>query len=273
MSPDVFKKVTPSTSEKSLILTQRLKEFAHSFNPWEDMGADLVGILAPESLDSVPRFWVEWLDGYTKKTSDVMEDSKSLIVLGYHASDDVYELIYRKKDRFEALAYMGMEVNVRKVVRFLEKQGFNAQVADDFLPKKQMARLAGLGSYGKNSLIINPKYGPWIRLQAIITDAELVPDDPFEKDLCGNCEACVKACPVRALSPYKIDPAKCLINPHDHEWIGLIKGDLKFSEIREGSSDLDRIFEEHTPKLTENSRLMCMTCQKACPYGREERGL
>ena len=33
------------------------------------------------------------------------------------------------------------------------------------------------------------------------------------------------------------------------------------------------VFEEHAPRITKNSYLMCVTCQKVCPYGQEKRGL
>jgi epoxyqueuosine reductase len=120
-----------------------------------------------------------------------------------------------------------------------------------------MAQLAGLGNFGKNSLIIHPQYGPWFRIQTVLTDAELVPDSPFEKDLCGECEKCIEACPVEALSPYSIDPDKCILGVYSS-----IRDDPEFRPIL-----------EHMPRLTKNSLLMCMTCQKVCPYGRAERGL
>jgi epoxyqueuosine reductase QueG len=136
-----------------------------------------------------------------------------------------------------------------------------------------MARLAGFGNYGKNALIITPKYGPWIRLGAIITDAEFVYDEPFDNDLCGDCEKCIKACPTGALTPYKVDHTRCLVNPSGDDWARLISGELKYSEKHGKISNIDTIFDLHSPRLTENSILMCTTCQKACPYGRKERGL
>jgi epoxyqueuosine reductase QueG len=202
-----------------------------------------------------------------------MEDAKSLIILGYHASDDIYEAIVKKGEKMESYYWLQFGMNQHRVISYLQKNGFKARAATDLLPRKQMARLAGLGNYGKNALIINPKYGPWIRLGAILTDAEFVYDEPFEDDLCQDCERCINACPTSALTPYRVDPERCLVNPSSEDYPGLITGELKYSNNSSGIPDIDEVFKAHSPKFTENSLLMCTTCQRACPYGREERGL
>lgn len=255
-------------------LTQEVKEFATKYNPWEVAGADLVGIIPAERLDEIPSYRIDWIDESTMKTTEQMKDAKSIIVLGYHASDDVYEVALRKGNSVEFFGYLPLGINRRELIRQLQAKGFEAKVADERLPKKQMARLAGFGNYGKNALIITPKYGPWIRLAAIVTNAEFVYDEPFGKDLCGDCDKCVKACPTGALTPYRVDPTRCLVNPYDiDDWVRLISGELKYSEKFGKTPDVDTIFSKHSPRFTDNSVLMCTTCQRACPYGRKERGL
>jgi len=208
----------------------------------------------------------------TMKTTEQMEEVKSVIVLGYHASDDIYEALIRRGNGIETVGYPPNK-NVRKVLQFLQAKGFRAMLASDRLPMKQMARLAGFGNYGKNALLITPKYGPWVRLGSIVTDAEFVYDEPFERDLCGEFEKCVKACPTGALTPFRIDYTRCLVNPTSEEWARLISGELKYSDKVGAVKDIDKVFDLHSPRFTENSRLMCTTCQRACPYGRKERGL
>jgi epoxyqueuosine reductase QueG len=81
-------------------------------------------------------------------------------------------------------------------------------------------------------------------------------DEPFEQDLCGDCEECIKACPANALTPYKVDDTRCLVGVH-------IAG-----------QDLEphrEVLERYEPSFTRNSHLMCMECQKTCEYGREKR--
>jgi len=248
-------------------LSKEVKEKALS------SGANLVGITLAESIDSIPRHWVGWdVNAYTKKTTDYMKEPKSIIVLGYQAWDDVHEIVISRGDSVEYPVYQRMRLYARRVLRFLQERGFEAVIYPELISQKRLAQLAGLGNFGKNSLIINPKYGPWIRLQSILTDAELVLDKPFTEDLCGDCEECVKACPVGALTPYKIDPDRCLIGMSEHEYSEIGKGNLTIDAIRD-IPDIVSIFEKHVPRFTSNSFLACMTCQKACPYGKEERGL
>jgi epoxyqueuosine reductase len=119
-----------------------------------------------------------------------------------------------------------------------------------------MAQLAGLGCIGKNSLIINPVYGPWVRLRSIVTDAPLVPDEPYTEDLCRDCDLCVKACPVDALTPHAVDSDKCLLGMPMEQRL---------------SDEYHETYEKHSPMVTENTWIMCQACQRACPVGRAPR--
>jgi epoxyqueuosine reductase QueG len=214
------------------------------------------------------------MDTSTIKATEQMEDAKSIIVFGYHASDDIYEVVLRKVNGIESYYALLLRNAQRRLILYLHAKGLRAEAASQKLPRKQMARLAGFGNYGKNALLVTPKYGPWIRLGAIVTNAEFVYDEPFDRDLCGECDRCIKACPTGALTPYKVDHTRCLVNPYDDDdWAGLISGELKYSEKFGKTPDVDAIYSRHNPRLTDNSILMCTTCQRACPYGAKERGL
>lgn len=65
---------------------------------------------------------------------------------------------------------------------------------------KKAARLAGLGSIGKNSMFIHKDYGTAVRLGTLFTDCEFVCGEPLKESLCKNCDLCVKACPAKAIT-------------------------------------------------------------------------
>ncbi|MCW4049619.1 MAG: hypothetical protein NWE89_07760 [Candidatus Bathyarchaeota archaeon] len=250
-------------TQTSTALTKEVKEYALSH------GAELVGILSPETIDATPNHWIGWqVQQPSEKTTYYMKEARSIVVLGYHAFDDIYEAQITHNGGIEYPIYTRMRLYARRVLRKLEEKGFNCVIYPFNLSQKKMAQLAGLGPIGKNSLIINPEYGPWIRLQSILTDAPLIPDEPSTEDLCGDCTKCIDACPTKALTPYKVDPERCLIGISEAELSRLITENLPYTTYR---TTPDEVFRQHMPRHTKNSVLMCTTCQKACPYGEDKR--
>jgi epoxyqueuosine reductase len=242
------------------VLTKEIKEYALQH------GAELVGILKPQSIDEHPNYYIGWqIQEYSKKTKDYMKEAKSIIILGYHSFDDIHEAAIAYTGGIEYPIYQRMRLYARRVQRYLEKMGYKCLVYPFNLSQKKMAQIAGLGSIGKNSLVINPTFGPWIRIQSIITDAEFVPDNPYTFDLCGECSRCIDACPTKALTPYQVDPEKCLLGITEAELAKLILEGQPYNTYREVPEE---IFRQHMPRFTRNSILMCKTCQSACPIGK-----
>jgi len=67
------------------------------------------------------------------------------------------------------------------------------------LSHREIAYKAGLGWRGRNNLLVNKKYGSQVRLVTVLTDLQLPVDQPTDED-CGDCYACIEACPVGAIS-------------------------------------------------------------------------
>lgn len=129
--------------------------------------------------------------------------------------------------------HTGLEVEARQLVD-------TARVFD-----RAVAARAGVGWYGKNSMIIVPGHGSWVMLGELYLDLDIEPDAPLNHN-CGRCTICINRCPTGAIvEPYRIDAPRC----------------ISFLTI-----------EERGPLPRELRPLMgtwvfgCDVCQDVCPY-------
>jgi ferredoxin len=234
-------------------LSQRLREIALR------KGAVVFGIASVDDADALEPVKIELksINRYTQPLRSVMPKARSAVVFGTLSTDDVDEVeIERADGNLEYPGYMLISVINRDLMRAIRMEGYEAAYAPYLASEKRIARLAGIGAYGKSSLIIHPRYGPWLRLGVIVTDAELEPSKPFEKDLCGRCHRCVNACPAGALKPYVVSANKCLVG---------------LTRVKNPSPKVKTLMRKYSPELTPQSRVMCTQCQQACRYTTNER--
>ena len=75
---------------------------------------------------------------------------------------------------------------------------------------REGAARAGIGFYGKNTMLITRRHGSWVVLGTLVTDTVVEPSVPLELD-CGSCTLCIEACPTNALDePGVLDSTRCL---------------------------------------------------------------
>ena len=94
-----------------------------------------------------------------------------------------------------------------------QDSGFQYKVCVDTsaVLERTWAVLAGIGWIGKNTLLIHPQLGSYLFLGVIFTDQEFHQPIQLQKDYCGNCEKCMKACPTQAIvAAHDLDARKCI---------------------------------------------------------------
>lgn len=79
------------------------------------------------------------------------------------------------------------------------------------LLEREFAQQAGLGWFGKNTMLLNKQLGSLFFLSAILIDRPLIYDEPHSASHCGTCTACLDACPTEAfVKPHVLDATRCI---------------------------------------------------------------
>lgn len=239
-------------------------------NMARDLGFEFCGIAAAKPLDEDARRLEEWLArGYQGSMSymerhfdlrvnpqKLVPGAKSVITLlknyypaqqqepeapriaKYAYGKDYHEVIREKLNAFLAA--------LKQSIGDIEGRGF---VDSAPVLERSWAQQSGLGWIGRNGNLITKEAGSFYFIATLITDLDLVPDDPFAKDYCGTCRRCIDACPTDAILEDKvIDGSRC---------ISYFTIELKEALIPE----------PYQNKL-EGWAFGCDTCQDVCPWNR-----
>lgn len=106
-----------------------------------------------------------------------------------------------------------MKTRLKALGRFIwDNYRHSIKVFVDTAPlmEKQAAQAVGHGWQGKHTNLVSRQFGSWLFLGELLLSAEL-PTDTAESDHCGQCRACLDACPTAAFpAPYKLDARRCI---------------------------------------------------------------
>lgn len=194
------------------------------------LGADLVGIADPSSLDGSP-------DGHPSPFR-ILPGASSIIVAAKrfpHGAVEVPSSPFDGTVEELEVVYGGVYVTTYMSLNsklldmavdasiFLEILGYKSVPVSPTLGRdetrfvgtislRKCAEIAGLGEIGPSQLLITPDFGPRVRLTAVITTAPLLIDCSKKDEFCQNCMDCLNKCPVNAIKEKteEFDRKKCL---------------------------------------------------------------
>ncbi len=251
----------------SLELTQKIKNFA-----LEEAGFDLVGI-SPAKLAATHEAALKtWIQNNFHGSMDymardperranpekVLPSARSVISLAvnyFHPEDEKPEKTPAGKVAKYAYGkdyHKVIEKKLKRLSRFImEISGSGVEVKSyvDTGPvlEKAFAAQGGLGFFGKNTNIITRNYGSWVFLASLLTNLELVADEPHTGS-CGSCRICLDACPTEALlGNYQMDATKC----------------ISYLTIEDKTP---AVAHNHASSKTGEWIFGCDICQDVCPY-------
>ena len=213
---------------------EKIKEFALS------NGLDLFGVANIERFKDAPR---------KMHPASIFPEARSVIVVGkrilrgnwrgieegtywpnytyfgyhgllnsYFIHSPLYEMACFIEDSgWEAVPYYPGVPDYEVIAEPLRKNG----VAPDVnLAIRIAGTAAGIGEIGWSKVFMTKKFGPRVRLAAIITDIPLEPDPLVEPgSICDKCMQCVKGCPANAIPSIKENKTiKIQIENKVYEW-------------------------------------------------------
>jgi epoxyqueuosine reductase len=222
----------------------------------QDWGASVVRVADTSRLAGIDTDPEDLLDGYPRAVSIAIRLSGSVMDEIDLQPTPLYSSHY---SRINAL----LDDIAIRVTNLLQRNGDRAtpipasQILDSekwssYISHKAVAIAAGIGWQGKSLLVVNPDFGPRIRLTTVLTNADLEPDSPI-KNRCGKCNQCKEHCPAGAIIGVNTDS-------HYSTRSEAIDLEKCVYQVRDVFSELPNI----TP-------LICGICIKVCPWGNKTK--
>lgn len=199
------------------------------------LGFDRAGIASPAPADGFDRL-AGWLDrgfagdmAYMHNHREARRDPRSIyppvravIMVGMNYAPDRSRRVEPAEHPARIALYaqaadyhLVLRERLRLLGRWLKEQvpGCWGRVCVDSAPllERDFARRAGLGWFGKNTMLLDRRLGSFFVLGGLLVDVPLEPTAPFEASHCGTCTACLDACPTGAFAaPYQLDARRCI---------------------------------------------------------------
>jgi len=201
------------------------------------------------TMDSVRSVVVAAKDYFRADPPGMPEDPARGVIARYARGEDYHNV---EKRRLEDLSAWIRKAALER--GWAEEIRSRAYVDTGPILERELGRRAGLGWFGKNTMLIHPRRGSYFFIGILLLDIELPCEPSVQVDRCGSCQACMDACPTGALlgrdptgAPV-MDARRC---------ISYLTIELKGPIPRELRARLgNRIFG-------------CDICQEVCPWNRK----
>ena len=235
---------------------------------------------------------VENLIGRKAIDLDILPSARSIVVIACgHSRAALDSMNLQIKQNDTIATYEKVRDISKQLAMALEKQGYGAVAIPAFIPidmsdgklgmvgavdLRRAAVEAGIGSYGKNGLVLVKGFGPRVRLGAVLTTASLKPTTKKNRFPCPtDCQICMLGCPSKALlGGGQVDKQACGRVVFEFGLRGMTKfvGGMLNASTEERTEMLNsHPFRELWQTLVSGNYYYCFECQAICPIGKGNR--
>jgi epoxyqueuosine reductase len=222
----------PLTTKPPSPMKDRINNGQYIKDTAKKLGFDACGIASPKVLENDIAYYNKWiadnkhgniayLEKNIEKRADptkILKNTKSVIALvqSYYPpkkqhADAHYKIAkYAYGNDYHTVMKTKANLLIETLQKKLKTAEFKVFVDSNTILEKAWAARCGLGWIGKNTLLINKELGSFVFICIILTDLDLNYDE-IHDDHCGNCSACIMACPTGAIEkPHQLNASKCL---------------------------------------------------------------
>jgi epoxyqueuosine reductase len=218
-------------------------------------------------------FYQEWLTGFAFGPPDNLPEAWSIIVVAVPQPQTRVTFTWDGEPvRFiipPTYFEQKTENRVRELLaRVLKPAGY--RVAEAVLPKKLLAVRSGLAAYGKNNISYVPRMGSFHGLVAVYSDLPAQEDnwrEPQMMEICRNCSACLRHCPVGAIpsaAPSLRSGLRLRVGTSERFLLHAERC-ITFHNEKPGNVP----FPAWMDPSWHNCLIGCLHCQRVCPQNRE----
>jgi epoxyqueuosine reductase len=241
-----------------------------------ELGFEVIGIASLDPLAADAEAFRQWCEAgfaaemsYMTRRPELHADPQRLVpealsiltlAINYYAEAPAFQ----HQNRYGRVARYAWGLDYHDVVKArllvlageierLAGRRLRARCFVDAVPllERAVAASAGLGFFGKNTNLLQPRSGSWFFLSEILVDVDLAADERQLKISCGSCHRCLDACPTDAFAAaYQLDSRRCI------SYLTIENKGAIAPELRPGLGEW--IFG-------------CDICQEVCPFNRFAR--
>jgi epoxyqueuosine reductase QueG len=206
--------------------------------------------------------------------------AQSVIVFGKEVPVPVYRMLPKEKTRGMLRIAEALDNTAVRLAGLLEAEEVTAKPVPLYLPVqiadgkiqgvvrlKQVAAAGGLGSPGRNSVLLNPRFGPRLLLSGVVTGRQVEESQPTERDAvgkdslaCSGCGHCIRVCPQGALRLEGIDAFRCRTVS---AWVPPIL--VPAAKWVLGQTLLLKCMAPLAPWIARTATIRCSLCVTECP--------